>query len=398
MPTAAQAPAADTLRLAKACNEFAADLCAKLAAQGSSTCSPASISIALLMLLPGAKGNTATELASVLRLPEELRGDALHTAAADLLKQSGFVASAGRSGGEKPATQHLANDIWVQKGFPLVDSYVDLLRGSFAADQRVVDFAKDPEAVRKTINAHIAKATNDRIRDLIPEGLVGEATRLVLTNALWFKAGWVHPFPEGSTADAPFQLANGTRVDAPMMHVEDQFQYAESEQWQFVALPFESGYIRLEAMLPRGKTTLAQAESMLLTGAHAATLTVERVRVSLPRFRVAASHRLREPLRALGMLDAFAAGVADFSAMDPKKLLVVDDIVHKTWIAVDEKGAEAAAATATVLKVGSAAPRGEPKVFVADRPFVFVLRDARTGFVLFVGRVDDPRESKQAGG
>ncbi|HEX5053108.1 MAG TPA: serpin family protein [Planctomycetota bacterium] len=392
----AQAPAEDCLRLARCCNAFAADLVAKLP-ENARTCSPASISIALLMLLPGARGLTAAEIANVLHLPVDLRDERLSTAASQLLEQSGVVAGRNQARSE-PAALYLANDLWVQKGHALVDSYVALLHGSFGADRRSVDFAAAPDAARQTINAHVAEATHDRIRDLIPPGLLDESTRVVLTNALWFKAAWEHPFSKAATQDAAFHLADGTSADVPMMRIAESFQYAEAADWQFLSMPFAAAHICFEAMLPCAGQSLASAEHTLLTRGHEQAIGWQQVRVSLPRFRVAAGHFLREPLIALGMHDAFAPGAADFSAMDPQKQLVVDDLVHRTWIDVDENGAEAAAATAMVLKAGAAAPRGEPKLFVADRPFAFVLRDTRTGLVLFAGRVDDPRATKQAGG
>jgi serpin B len=174
------------------------------------------------------------------------------------------------------------------------------------------------------------------------------------------------------------------------MHLAKPLAYSESDDWQCVALPFEDTAIRCEIVLPREGVPLATAEAAMLSGDCLGTLRAETVRVALPRFRVAARHGLKSALQALGLRDAFSPGAADFSGMSPKNDLFLSDVVHRTWIDVDENGAEAAAATAAVLEAKSARP-GEPKDFIANRPFGFVLRDADTGLILFVGRVSDPR-------
>jgi serpin B len=388
MRVTAQKPT-DAQRLVAACNQFAADLHGKLAPSDKPTCSPGSISIALLMLLPGARGNTAIELANVLHLPEDLRGERMAAAATALLEQTGVLG--GKPGSDaEPGLLCITNDIWVQTGYELLPSYVDLVRRSFGAGSYTVDFAQS-EAARERINSYIAKATNDRVKDLLPADLITPNTRVVLTNALWFKGPWEHPFRKENTKPAPFTLAGGDKVDVPTMQVAEHFAYAETDAWQCLAMPFDKGAVQCEIMLPRAGVALADAEAALLAGKYVEALRGERVQVRLPRFRVAAAHRLKEPLMALGMRDAFSDGAADFSGMDPKNDLVVTNVVHQTWIQVDEDGAEAAAATAVILRKRGGAPHGEPKVFTADRPFAFVLRDRDTGLILFVGRVTDPR-------
>lgn len=385
LPALAQQPPSDARRLASACNQFAADLHAQLGAAGSPTCSPGSIAIALLMLLPGARGDTATELATVLHLPEDLRGERMHEAAATLLREIGL----GRT--EKPSPLVITNDLWVQTGHPLLAAYTDLLRGSFAAGSRQLDFRGDTEASRRFINAHIAKATNDRIRELLQPDMVLPSTRVVLTNALWFKARWEHAFWDRNTKDAPFTLADGTVVQVPTMQQTQQFSYAESDTWQGLSMPFADSTIQCEIVLPRPGESLATVERVMMAGSHLSALGGARVRVHLPRFTVTGSHGLKPALAALGLRAAFDPGRADFTGITADEPLVIDDVVHQTWIQVDEAGAEAAAATATELKAGSAMPSGEPKLFQADRPFAFGLRDRRTGLLLFVGRVTDPR-------
>ncbi len=395
MPALAQKPPGDAQRLATACNQFAADLHGKLAASGSPTCSPASIAIALLMLLPGARGDTAKEIATVLHLPEDLRGERMHRAARDLLQGVGLMQNGSPNRDVPPSPLVITNDLWVQQGFAVVPAYRDLLRSSFAAAQRDVDFAADAEVARQTINAHIAKATNDRIRDLLQPGMILPGTRVVLTNALWFKAAWEHTFWNKNTKDAPFTLADDSVVQVPTMRQTQVFGYADSDDWQVLMLPFASSGIVCEIVLPREGKPLATAEQALLGWTYRPTVQFERVDVELPRFQVAAAHRLSDALMALGLHAAFDGDRADFTGITTKEPLVIENVVHQTWIQVDEEGAEAAAATATVLKAGSAMPQGEPKLFHADRPFAFGLRDRQTGLLLFVGRVSDPR-SKQS--
>lgn len=381
----------DAQRLASACNQFAADLHGQLAASAQPTCSPGSISIALLMLLPAARGATADELATVLHLPEDLRGDRMHKAARDLLGAVGLLPTVSPHGDREAPPLVITNDLWVQTGYDLVPSYVELLRRSFAATQRHADFRADAEAARTTINDYIQDATNDRIRDLLPPGLITPLTRVVLTNALWFKAGWEHPFSKRGTEPLPFTLAGGESVKVPTMRQVQFFGYAEQDGWQVLTMPFRGTTIECEIVLPREGAALADAERALLTRAYGATVQHERVHVELPRFTVQAAHGLQTALKALGMRTAFDARGADFSGMDPKNDLVVADVVHQTWIAVDEEGAEAAAATAVVLKERGAVRPSEPKQFQANRPFAFGLRDRETGLLLFVGRVSDPR-------
>ncbi|HEX6811585.1 MAG TPA: serpin family protein [Planctomycetota bacterium] len=385
----------DAQRLAAACNEFAADLHTKLSANGSPTSSPGSISIALLMLLPAARNETAREMVKLLHLPEDLTGERLHTAARQLLEEVGFLGAAKRD--KDRAALELTNDLWVQDGLDLVKSYTELLRTSFAAAQNTVDFHGDVEAARVRINEHIAKATNQRIKDLLAPGVLDPSTRVVLTNALWFRGAWHDPFQPEATAPAPFLLADGKSVDVPTMRHTDHHAYAEGDDWQVLSMAFRGTRIVCEIVLPKKNGSLASAEATLRRGDYVQSLAMANVEVMLPRFKVAAKHSLGSPLQALGMRAAFSQQ-ADFSGMytgtGASDRLMVSDVVHQTWIAVDENGAEAAAATAIVLVPTAADVPGPPKVFHADRPFAFALRDAKTGLVLFVGRVDDPRANQ----
>lgn len=378
-----QDPAADARRLATSLNAFAITLHGQLATAGAPTCSPASIGIALLMVLPGARGETADELTAVLELPEDLRGERLHTAAKHLL------AALQPSRGKERIELRIANDVWTQLSCQLVPEYGEVLRAAFATTPHDVDFVGDPEGARKAINTAIAKATNDRIRELVPADLITPDTRIVLTNALWLRGRWLLPFADGGTTEAPFTRADGATVKVPLMVVSEQFACAENDRWQVVRLPFIGGEHVVDVLVPRAGVALSGAERDLLAGTYVQALRKAQAKVELPRFTLRAQHRLREALQALGIRAAFDRGRADFTGMRAERDVLIDDVVHETWIAVDEHGAEAAAATAVVMKWLSAP--AEPPVHIrADRPFAFVLRHVPTGLVLFAGRVDDP--------
>ncbi len=380
---AAQAVPADVQALAGACNRFAVDLHEALAPQGPPTASPASVAVALLMLLPGARGDTAAELATVLRLPAELRDRRLEAAARELLAR--LAHTGDDAAGPKLA---IGNDLWTQEGYPVAAPYVALLRESFGAHHHAVRFREDHDAARTAINAHVAAATNQRIRELLSPGVVTADTRVILTNTVWLKAAWMHPFDASASAPRPFTLDDGTVTEVATMRLVESFGYADSDEWQCVAMPFAPGTLVAEFVLPRPGKPLAAAARALLAGECKPAR--EQVRVELPRFRTSGAYRLREVLQGLGLRAAFDAALADFTGITPQRELVLGDVVHQTWIQVDESGAEAAAATAAVMRAGAARP-AEPKVFAANRPFAFVLRDRRTGLVLFFGRVDDPR-------
>lgn len=364
--------------LADALNRFAADLHGRLAGTGNPTCSPASIAFALLMLLPGARDNTRDEIAKALRLPAELRGDALHQAAANLLRETAF---------EKGLDLRIANDFWGQLGHEFVPAYTELLQRSFASKPHTVDFRTDCDRARQQINRHIARVTNQRITELIPAGTLTSETRTVITNAIWYRGQWQHDFYR---PDEPgtFHITPDRAVAAPMMHLTKDLYYTESEAWQAVSLPFKDQAIAFELIVPRQGQSLETAERALVLGRHQNQRNARLVQVSMPAFRVRAEHRLHTALAALGIRDAFAVDRADFSGIDASQPLHLSEIVHATWIQVDEHGVEAAAATAGIL--AGAAIRERPTPLVADRPFAFGLRDRRTGLLLFVGRCTDP--------
>lgn len=391
----AQAPAAgsrdaNASPVVRGGNEFAFDLYARLSAdeKGNLFFSPSSIHTALAMTYAGAAGNTAKQMDKVLHYG--LEKDKLPAAFGTLLKDL----NAPRMTRERRPAYELvvSNALWPAKAYPFRAEYVELVKKEFTATLEELDYASAPEQARRTINDAVASQTNDRIRDLVPPGAITPLTRLVLTNAIYFKSNWASQFTKEATRPAPFHLSAEKKKDVPMMNRQGRYGYAETDDLQCLEMPYVYGDLSLFVLLPRKVDGLADLEKGLSAAKVSGWLEQCRpalVKVAFPRFRFSGGFLLAEKLRAMGMSDAFSPQ-ADFSGMTSAEKLNISEVIHKSFVAMDEEGTEAAAATA-VLMVGSAAPRPEePKVFTADHPFVFLIRHNRTGVILFVGRLADP--------
>jgi serpin B len=291
-------------------------------------------------------------------------------------------------------TLSTANALWAQKGYPWRPEYKKLVTDAYSAGLFDVDFLSASEEARGTINAWVEKETRDKIKNLLPQGSVTRDTRLVLTNAIYFKGDWQDPFKKEQTKDLPFTTADGKKVDAPLMHRVGGYQYAETDAFQVLDMPYTGRRISMTVILPRKADGLAGIEKDLNAEKLAATLKTLRhekqVHVHLPRFKVEKSFTLNKPLIALGMKSAFAG--ADFSGMHTGgEQLDISAVIHKAFVDVNEEGTEAAAATGVVVGVTSAAPPPKPRYFKADHPFLFLIRDHKTGSVLFMGRLETPK-------
>ena len=350
--------------------------------------SPYSISVALAMTYAGARGETARQMAEVLRftLPPERLHPAWNALDLELASRSQQVADEK----EKRFSLHVANALWGQAGYRFLPDFLDLLAENYGAGMRLVDFGKDPEAAHQTINRWVSDQTKKRIQDLIPAGVVSPLTRLVLTNAIYFDAAWQHPFPKEATHDAPFTRLDGSRVQVPMMRKSAPFGCAKGEGYQAVELPYVGRQLAMVVLLPdagefaafEGSLDAARLEGIL------EDLEGQEVALTLPKFRFETPLGLAKILADMGMPDAFSPGQADFSGMDGAKDLFIQDVLHKAFVAVDEAGTEAAAATAVVI--GLTAMPATPVEVTVDRPFLFLIRDRETGAILFLGRVLDP--------
>ena len=386
--TGADVPAVtpvETAALVQGNTEFALDLYGKLRGhEGNLFFSPCSISTALAMTYAGARGATAAQMAEALHLTAAQ--GRLHVIFSQL---AGQVAEAGKANG---CQLDIANALWEQAGYGVLEEFRTIVRTRYLGELRELDFAHDAEGARVTINDWVEGQTQGKIQNLIPRGSLGDLTRLVLTNAVYFKALWRHPFRKAATREEPFWLSQDKSVPVPMMRQIHPARYAEFGDCQVLELPYAGDDIAMVILLPIGRTGLPEFEASLT--ADRVTELVRRaarenVDMSLPRFKLVSQFMLNEPLQAMGMTDAFSQSVADFSGMSDKRPLFISGVIHKAFVDVNEEGTEAAAATG-VVAVGGGAP-ARPVLFRADHPFLFLIRHIPTGSILFIGRVADPR-------
>lgn len=385
--TAPDAPPDDVQSLVQNNNAFAFDLYQSIKAQdGNLVYSPYSISLALAMTYAGARGETETQMAQALHfLPQ----DRLHPAfnALDLqLAERGKAASDE----ETPLQLNIANAVWAEQTYPFLQSFLDTIALNYGAGIQLSDFINQSEAVRQEINSWVSDQTEDKIKDLIPEGVLDSDTRMALVNAIYFKADWLSPFDADSTFDAPFHLLDGSQVNVPTMNKGTFIPYAAGDGWQAIELAYQGEAAAMDIILPdEGRFEEVEAS---LNGEMVSTiiqsLQPTSLQLSLPKFKYESAVGLAEPLAGLGMTDAFDPNKADFSGMSEKNDLYVSAVLHKAFVAVDEKGTEAAAATAVIVGVTSA-PLYDVTLNI-DRPFIFLIRDIPTGQILFVGRVMNP--------
>ncbi|XXY71546.1 serpin family protein [Sorangium sp. So ce291] len=380
-------PAADLKELVGGNTDFAFALYQQLAGMpGNLFYSPYSMSSALAMTYAGARGATETEMAGALRftLPQERLHPAFN--ALDLALARRGQGAEGKDG--EGFRLKVANALWGQVGSSFAPSFLDVLAESYGAGLRVVDFAQAPDEARGIINGWVAERTEDRIKDILPEGAIQPATRLVLTNAVYFNAAWQFPFDEEDTAPGDFTLVDGTTVSVPMMNGSAQLGYGEGDGYEALELPYDGGELSMVLVLPEeGGELEAGLDRERLEGVIG-SLGTRSVTMTLPKFKFESTLDLVPQLVELGMPIAFT-GRADFSGIDGQGGLFISDVLHKAFVSVDEAGTEAAAATAVVIGETSAP---EPATIRFDRPFLFFIRDIETGAVLFVGRVMNPSE------
>jgi serpin B len=377
---------ADRQALAQGNAAFALELYGRVKASGENVVlSPISVSTALAMTYAGARGETEAQMAKALHFAPQAQ---LHPAMNELdaaLATRGQGAK-GADGG--PFRLRIVNATWAQRGGSFLPGFLDTLAENYGAGLNVLDFQRAPEAARQTINRWVTQETEERIKELIPTGAINAMTALVLTNAIYFNGAWKTPFPE-NTAPAAFKRLDGRTVMVPTMRTEGSLRAAAGSGFQAVALPYQDERLSLLVVVPdEGK--FAEVEAGLdarRLGEITAALQAQSVILALPRFKFETPVDLKKALVELGMAAAFDAGAADFSGIDGTRSLFIQTVLHKAFIAVAEKGTEAAAATAVIVGRTSA-PLGLH--ITADRPFLFFLRDEPTGAILFMGRVQDP--------
>ena len=368
-------------------NAFSVDFFARASGTDNAVLSPASVALALGMVHAGAGGETADEIARALHLSRPTAE--VHGALATALSRWNAE--------EQHYELAVVNRLFGEKTVPFESGYLDLTGAVFGAPLEQTDFANSPDAARQRINGWVEQQTHDRIKDLMPPGAVTPASRLVLVNAVYFKATWRDPFSESATRDQTFVAPSGAKK-VPMMRKVGHYAHKKvpAAGLAVIHLPYDADGFEMVIVLPDDSKGLAAVEKAMSAEALASWLAEgdwPRVDLQLPRFKIEMpeSLRLSGILKAMGIERAFDHTLADFTKMAPAEAqLEISEGFHKAFIEVDEKGTEAAAATALGMRAGAAPPTDEPIPFVADHPFVYVIRDTKTGAILFLGRVVDP--------
>ncbi|HTX36137.1 MAG TPA: serpin family protein [Bryobacteraceae bacterium] len=381
---AAALPAADS-SIAPSLNAFTTASYQQLAGGARNLIlSPFNIATALSMALAGARGRTAEEMQTVLHLHYDPAYDA---AFGSLLAE---LNKAGNTAGNQLLT---ANALWLQKGFAIQPAFEKTLADNFQAPPTAVDFIARSEAARARINAWTEEHTKGKIRDLFAAGSLDAQTRLVLTSAIYFYGQWQDQFLTSRTAPAPFSLPAGGATQASFMHQTSHFGYTETPSAQILEMRYAATGMAFDVLLPKTVTGLPGVEKSLAPESLAGwlgQLSSRNVQVSLPKFRAESEFSLVQALSSMGMPLAFTTQ-ADFSGIDPEHGLAISAVVHKAFVDVSERGTEAAAATGIGIHATAMRMPEPAVVFRADHPFLFLIRDTRTGVVLFIGRLTNPR-------
>jgi serpin B len=394
---------------ARATNELGVELQRQLATGNQNLCvSPYSIENALAMTFVGADGETRTEMARVLHFSSDASAvtasfaslqhslEEMSAKTVELLKKTKEF-----GGPSEPITFNIANRLFAQKDYDFRKEFLSLVKQNYGAAFEPLDFTADPAAATEHINKWVADQTRDKIRDLIPADALNKLTRLVLANALYLKATWADAFSEKTTRPESFHARGGAPINVPMMRKTARFGYAKREGFSAVSVPYVGDDLQFFVLLPDEVNGLRAVESKLTADVLAQCTKLERQEVDLylPRFKLEPpTIALAETLQALGMKSAFdnPQGSANFDKIAPRKpndYLYISNVFHKTFIAVDEKGTEAAAATAVVMMRATAIaqPKPPPIEVKVDRPFVYAIQHVPSGVCLFLGRVTDPR-------
>lgn len=378
---------ADVARIAEENNAFTWDMHRKVAASkaGNAFHSPFSMNAALSMTYAGAKGETAAEMERVLHMEAEAdRHGPMGALIQDLNGDQG-----------RDYTLHIANRIWGEQSVAWESSFLSVTESDYAAPTQLVDIAGNPDGIREEVNDWAAEQTEDKIRDLLPPGSITGATRMILANAIYFKADWATQFEKSRTRTADFYVgADGSAVDVDMMNGTMDVRYGAGDGFSVAGLAYgESADVRMWIVLPEAVDGLESIESLEYDVIASAieTSSEQEVELALPKVEMRTEVQLEPALTDLGMPTAFTGG-ADFSGMADLGLFI-DEVYHQAYVKIDEEGTEAAAATAVVMNEDSSSG---PQRFTVDRPYLFLIRDELSGAVLFIGRVTDPSVGDEA--
>jgi serine protease inhibitor len=377
-------------------NRFAFELYSELnkAESGNVFYSPYSISAALAMTYEGAKGQTADEMQSVFHFPED-----------SILRPNFAAIYNGINSGIGDYELRTGNALWVQQDYPLLEAYRNVTERYYGGKAANLDFIEETEESRQTINSFIEEQTNHKIRDLIPQGSISSLTRLVLTNAIYFKGTWEWQFDQSRTREHDFKITPENVVKVPMMYMDNdkaKFNYADLGDLQILELPYKGDRISMLILLPKQgeefdfETRETIEYSYTLEDVELSSEKLDEYKMQMeetkmdaiyvPKFEFDTKYFMKETLSAMGMPTAFSGG-ADFSGMTGDRDLFISFVIHQAYVKVDEQGTEAAAATAVGMEVTAVMPTN---VFRADHPFIFIIQEMDTGNILFMGRVVDP--------
>ncbi len=369
-------------KLVEGNNQLAFELYEKLLEeQGNVFFSPWSIESALGMTYEGTKGQTAEEMEKVLHLPAD-----------ETERWSSFAMLYNEINEPNPDFRlHTANALWAQQGFPFEEEFFETVESYYKGKAENVDFKTDAEGIRQTINAWVESHTNSRIKNIIPKGALNRLTRLVLTNAIYFKGNWALEFDEADTKKEDFETGSGA-VKADMMALYgEKFNYAETEGMQVLEMPYKGNKLSMLVLLPKeGLASIEEGLDAEKLAEIKGMLQKEEVEVHFPKFKFETKYYMAPTLAEMGMPALFKPGLADLSGMGGTRGdLYVTHAIHQAFVEVNEEGTEAAAATVVIVGITSVEPT-EPKVFRADHPFIFIIQDKENGEILFLGKVQDP--------
>lgn len=378
---------ADGPKIVAGLNGFAGDMHRNMQElqAGDFAISPISISTALGMAYAGAKGETAAELARVLRYPDNVT---------DFHKSNGLLLG-GTQIDAKGRIVAVNNALWVQNGYRFQSDYFRAVTGHYNAGIKFVDYSTDKEAARARINRWVESKTNNRIKDFLDPSHVDTFTRNILVNTIYFKADWANVFDKAMTKESSFRMDSGGKTRLPLMNQRENFAYTERDNVQLLALPYRGGEMDMVVLLP-GPGKLNSLERQIATEGFDPWLTTidqaigQDTILTLPKFKIESKYELKDVLAVMGLKTTFSND-ANFTGMtEPTEVpLKIGQVIHQVFVEVEEKGTEAAAATAVVMVMVTSARRGpppKPKIFRADHPFLFLIRDRRTGAILFTGR------------
>jgi serpin B len=387
-PTEGVVPETGYQDLREGNTDFAFELFGRLcrdAGEDNVMFSPFCISSALGMAWAGARGETEAGMAAVLGFGSSQ--PAVHNGFSRLF---GLISREGADAGDEAITLNIANALWVDRNYPLLDDYVNLVSEHYGAEARNMDFSGDPDAERLVINAWVEDETQDRISDLLGPGTVTTATRVVLTSAVYFLGNWRFQFNPELTRDGSFTTLSGQKITVPFMSRTMNIPFYRGNGFRAVAMQYSDLQSRMIIVFPDGDFLQFQQDlDPEMLEEVVGGMSTREVAVVMPPFEFDTDYSLTPVLGEMGMGDAFDASRADFSGFTGERDLFITAVVHKAFVKVDETGTEAAAATGLIMAT-TAMPSDPPELFLLDRPFVFLIIDDRSDTVLFMGRVTDP--------